>query len=110
MIIDDHTKEEIRNIVREMFTEEDQEIAEKKDAVVSALAKSMDLIALRHLAVKEAASLIECYAMGNTDGMIHEFWELKMAICAVMKHLPEFQPEMEKKKAVDGYYKMYVKD
>ena len=74
------------------------------------LAENMSVIDLRHLCVKEAASMIECYAMGNTEGMLHEFYELKLAVCALAEHLPEMLPEVAKKKAVDGYFSMFIKE
>lgn len=80
----------------------------KKDEIVDHLAETMDMVALRHLAVKEAASMIQSYAMGDTEGMLQEFFELKIAMCAVMKHLPDMLPEMQNKKAIEKYARMFL--
>lgn len=103
-------KEMVRAEIRSVLGTETEEMHTKKEAVVKHLAENMSVIDLRHLCVKEAASMIECYAMGNTEGMLHEFYELKLAVCALAEHLPEMLPEVAKKKAVDGYYSMFVKE
>lgn len=105
----ENLQEIVRAEVRNLLGTETEEMHAKKEAVIKHLAESMSVIDLRHLCVKEAASMIECYAMGNTEGMLNEYNELKLAVCALAEHLPEMLPEVAKKKAVDGYYSMFVK-
>lgn len=52
--------------------------------------------------------MIQCYAMGDTEGMLQEFFELKIAMCAVMKHLPDVLLEMQNKKAIEKYAQMFL--
>ena len=106
--INEETKVEIRKMIREIMGTDNAEQMAKRDEIVHHLAESMDMVALRHLAVKEAASMIQCYAMGDTEGMLQEFFELKIAMCAVMKHLPDMLPEMQNKKAIEKYERMFL--
>lgn len=101
-------KVEIRKMIREILGADDSEQMAKRDEIVDHLAETMDMVALRHLAVKEAASLIQCYAMGDTEGMLQEYYELKIAMHAVMKHLPDILPELQNKKAIDKYERMFL--
>jgi hypothetical protein len=107
-IMTEDQKVEIRKMIREILGADDSEQMAKQDEIITHLAETMDIIALRHLAVKEAASLIQCYAMGDTEGMLQEYYELKIAMHAVMKHLPDILPEMQKKKAIDKYERMFL--
>lgn len=106
--MNEEAKVEIRKMIREIMGTDNAEQMAKRDEIVNHLAESMDMVALRHLAVKEAASMIQCYAKGDTEGMLQEFFELKIAMCAVMKHLPDMLPEMQNKKAIEKYERMFL--
>lgn len=103
--------EEMKKAVREMISEYMEGAATETDNlmehVVAKLAETMDIPALEMHALHEIGELLDCLSRGDTGGILHEFAELKIVMCAVKRHLPEGMTMRVWQDAVDGYAKKY---
>lgn len=103
--------DEMKKAVREMISEYMEGAATETDKlmehVVAKLAESMDIPALEMHALHEIGELLDCLSRGDTEGVLHEFAELKIVMCAVKRHLPEGMTMRVWQDAVEGYAKKY---
>ena len=103
--------EEMKKAVREMISEYMEGAATETDNlmehVVAKLAETMDIPALEMHALHEIGELLDCLSRGDVDGILHEFSELKIVMCAVKRHLPDGVTMRVWQDAVDGYAKKY---
>lgn len=103
--------DEMKKAVREMISEYMEGAATETDNlmehVVAKLAETMDIPALEMHALHEIGELLDCLSRGDVEGIMHEFAELKIVMCAVKRHLPEGMNMRVWQDAVDGYAKKY---
>ena len=103
--------EEMKKAVREMISEYMDGAASETDKlmehVVAKLAETMDIHALEMHAVHEIGELLDCLSRGDTEGILHEFAELKIVMCAIKRHLPDGVTMRVWQDAVEGYAKKY---
>lgn len=103
--------EEMKKAVREMIEEymegAESETEKRMEHVVAKLAETMDIPALEMHALHEIGELLDCLSRGDVEGILHEFAELKIVMCAVNRHLPEGMAMRVWQDAVDGYAKKY---
>lgn len=103
--------EEMKKAVREMISEYMEGAATETDKlmehVVAKLAETMDIPALEMHAVHEIGELLDCLSRGDVEGIMHEFAELKIVMCAIKRHLPDGVTMRVWQDAVDGYAKKY---
>ena len=74
---------------------------------VGAAVSPLDIPALEMHAVHEIGELLDCLSRGDTEGILHEFAELKIVMCAIKRHLPEGMSMRVWQDAVEGYAKKY---
>ena len=94
-------------MIEEFMEGKESETHKLKCKVVHRLAETMTLPDLQTLAIKEVGEMVTCYAMGNTEGMLHSYIELKIAMKAIQKHLPEGMTSRIYTEAVQGYADMF---
>ena len=103
--------EEMKKAVREMISEyikgAESETENRMEHVVAKLAETMDIPALEMHALHEIGELLDCLSRGDVEGILHEFAELKIVMCAVKRHLPEGMTMRVWQDAVEGYAKKY---
>ena len=103
--------DEMKKAIREMISEYMECAASENDKLmehdVAKLAETMDIPALEMHAVHEIGELLDCLSRGDTEGILHEFAELKIIICAVKRHLPNGVTMRVWQDAVEGYAKKY---
>ena len=103
--------DEMKKAVREMIEEYMEGAASETDKlmehVVAKLAETMDIPALEMHAVHEIGEMLDCLSRGDTEGILHEFAELKIVMCAIKRHLPEGMSMRVWQDAVEGYAKKY---
>ena len=103
-------KELVRKVVEEFMAERESATHKLKCRVVDHLAETMDVDDLKHLAIKETGEIIQHFAMGHLEEMIKSYVELKMAMKAVCKHLPEGMTDRAYREAVEHYAKSFGVD
>ena len=106
-MFDHEHKEEIYRMISEYMKGEESHIHKLKCKVTDHLAENMTLPDLQTLAMKEIGEMVSCYAMGKTESMLHSYFELKMVMKAICKHLPEGMTSRIYAEAVNGYAEMF---
>lgn len=106
-MFDHEHKEEIRRMISEYMKGEESAIHKLKCKVSDHLSANMTLPDLQTLAMKEIGEMVTCYAMGKTESMLHSYFELKMVMKAICKHLPEGMTSRIYADAVHGYAEMF---
>lgn len=102
-MLTEEMKNEFRAMISEYMEGEECETEKLKNRVVEKLVETMGLDDLEKHAVHEIGEFLDCYGMGSVEGMLHEFAELKIVMCAVKKHFPEGMVTRIWKEAVEGY-------
>ena len=103
--------EEMKKAVREMISEymegAESKTEKRMERDVAKLAETMDIPALELHAVHEIGELLDCLSRGDVEGILHEFAELKIIMCAIKRHLPDGVTMRVWQDAVEGYAKKY---
>lgn len=103
----DEMKKAVREMISEYMEGAESETEKLTEHVVAKLAETMDIPALEMHALHEIGELLDCLSQGNTEGILHEFSELKIVMCAVKRHLPEGMNMRVWQDAVEGYAEKY---
>ena len=103
----DEMKKAVREMISEYMEGAESETEKLMEKVACALAERMDVSALEKHAVHEVGQMLDYYGMENVEGVFHEFYELKIVMCALRKHFPEGMTHRICREAVEEYAKKF---